>query len=63
VTNTFPLFFSKLNRIAWHVNMPGGHALSAYGASRKAHCQNRWTDRNWKRHVCKIHVPNKKYPP
>jgi hypothetical protein len=23
VTNTFPLFFSKLNRTAWHVNMPG----------------------------------------
>jgi hypothetical protein len=29
MTNTFPLFFSKLNRTSGHVNMPGGCALSA----------------------------------
>jgi hypothetical protein len=34
VTNTFPLFFSKLNRTSGHVNMPGGHALSAHGAGK-----------------------------
>jgi hypothetical protein len=32
--NTFPLFFSKLNRTALHVNMPGGLALSAHGAGK-----------------------------
>jgi hypothetical protein len=32
--NTFPLFFSKLNRTSGHVNMPGGHALSAHGAGK-----------------------------
>jgi hypothetical protein len=32
--NTFPLFFSKLNRTALHVNMPGGRALSAHGAGK-----------------------------
>jgi hypothetical protein len=34
VTNTFPLFFSKLNRTSGHVNMPGGRALSAHGAGK-----------------------------
>jgi hypothetical protein len=34
VTNTFPLFFHKLNKTAWHVDMPGGHALSAHGAGK-----------------------------
>jgi hypothetical protein len=32
--NTFPLFFSKLNRTALHVNMPGGRALSAHEAGK-----------------------------
>jgi hypothetical protein len=32
--NTFPLFFSKLNRTSGHVNMPGGRALSAHGAGK-----------------------------
>jgi hypothetical protein len=34
MTNTFPLFFSKLNRTSGHVNMPGGRALSAHGAGK-----------------------------
>jgi hypothetical protein len=34
VTNTFPLFFSKLNKTAWHVNMPGRRTLSAHGAGK-----------------------------
>jgi hypothetical protein len=34
MTNTFPLFFSKLNRTSGHVNMPGGHALSAHRAGK-----------------------------
>jgi hypothetical protein len=34
VMNIFPLFFSKLNRTALHVNMPGGRTLSAHGAGK-----------------------------
>jgi hypothetical protein len=34
VTNTFPHFFSKLNRTSGHVNMPGGCALSAHRAGK-----------------------------
>jgi hypothetical protein len=32
--NTFPLFFSKLNRASGHNNMPGRRALSAHGAGK-----------------------------
>jgi hypothetical protein len=35
VTNTTSsLFFSKLSRTAWHVNMPGGCTLSAHGVGK-----------------------------
>jgi hypothetical protein len=52
VTNTFPLFFSKLNRTAWHVNMPGRHALSAHEAGKLIVNTDRQT--KTERHVCKI---------
>jgi hypothetical protein len=34
MTNTFPLFFSKLNRTSGHVNMPGRCTLSAHRAGK-----------------------------
>jgi hypothetical protein len=53
VTHTFPLFFSKLNRIAWHVNMPGGRALSAHKAG-KLIVKTDGQTKTEKRRVCKI---------
>jgi hypothetical protein len=54
MTNTFPVFFSKLNRTSGHVNMPGGCALSAHGAEKLIVKTDRQTDQNWIRHLFKI---------